>query len=153
MVKKIGPEHAQALGRLEAEIYPPAFCLGWQDFNEDLEQAEYKNKNFSFGSFEGNEIVGYLIAYIQNQEIFVSDLAILPQFRVGRNLVMLLTAFLQAASQTKLPIVAECRENSHNLSLCENFFGKFGYTLVHNASGEWRCGEQMYDIKFSYTRP
>lgn len=149
-IKKIGPEQALALGRLEANVYPPFLCLGWQDFKEDLEQAEAKKENFSFGLFQGEEIVGYLVAYVEDGEIFVSDLAVLPSYRVAKNLAALLMAFFQAVSPLGLPIVAECRQSSFGVCAKHpRFFRQFGYRLAHSRKGSY-CGEPQWEIRFEF---
>jgi len=150
-VRKIGPEHARALGRLEAKIYPPKFCLGWQDFESDMTEAEARNGNLSFGIFKGSEIVGYTVAYIEDGEIYVSDLAILPNHRADRNLAALLAAFFQAAAEFRLPIKAECRECSYRVCINHpRFFRKFGYALTEHGPSTFWNGEPNWEVRFDY---
>lgn len=148
-VRKIGPEYARTLGRLEAEIYPPEFCLGWQDFLEDLQEAESENGNFSFGLFEEGQMVGYLVAYREDNHIFVSDLAILPFYRV-KSLVALLSSFFNAASKTKLLINADCRENSYRVCQHQKFFRQFGYILAYSRTVAPYNGEISWEVRFDY---
>jgi hypothetical protein len=150
-IKKIGPEHARDLGRLEAEIYPSQFCLGWQDFEEDLKSAESEGRNFSFGLFKGSELVGYITAYRVRNRIFVSDFAFLPNFRVGRMIWVLLVKFLQAASTVMLPIYAECRKESFRLCTRHpDFFKKFGYVLTKEQAKLPYGGEPSWAIRLEF---
>lgn len=129
--EKIGPEHARALGRLEAEIYPPGFCLGWRDFKEDLEDAETDGSNFSFGLFEESEMVGYLVAYGDGCQIYISDIAILPYNRAGDSAAQLVAVFLQSAREAGLPFYAECRMTAWKFIQGHlRLFRQYGFTLA-----------------------
>jgi N-acetylglutamate synthase-like GNAT family acetyltransferase len=152
-VQKIGPEHARALGRLEAEIYPTGFCLGWQDFREDLEKAEADGGNFSFGLFEGEDhMVGYLIAYLDEEMIYVSDFAILPDYRAKETVTALLAEFLRAASEAGLQFYAECRESTRDVCTKHpRFFRRFGYELVESrVLPSYNNGEDHWRARFEY---
>lgn len=147
-IKKIGSEFTRTLGRLEAEIYPPAFCLGWQDFKEDLEEAEANGGNYSFGLFHQEKLVGYIVAYRQGDGVFISDLAFLPKQRAGRNVAALLKVFFQAVAAARLPIYAECRKDSFRLCTEHpEFFRTFGFVLSKQEPTALYGGENGWAVR------
>lgn len=150
LVKKIGPEFASSIGRIEAQVYPPAFQLGSEDFREDLEEAEKDGNNFSFGIFQNSEMVGYLVAYKEGQKIYISDFAVLSACRTCEVIIALQSAFLKSASQAGLPFRAECRESTKQICLTHSdFFRANGYQL--KSCQLLRCyngGEDHWRIEF-----
>lgn len=150
LVKKIGSEFAHSIGQIEAQVYPPAFRLGTEDFRQDIEEAEEEGGNFSFGLFQESEMSGYLVAYREGSRIYISDFAVLSEFRKREAIVALQEKFLQAASQADLPFCAECRESTKQICLEHpEFFRSYGYQrkscqLLRRYNG----GEDHWRIEF-----
>lgn len=85
---KLKEEHLPALAKLEEAVYAAPFRTGLPDLIENLKAVIEDDQNLSWGLFHGENLVGYLIVWIEKSclntdedIIFIDDVLILPQFK------------------------------------------------------------------------
>ncbi|MDQ7821930.1 MAG: GNAT family N-acetyltransferase [Candidatus Eremiobacteraeota bacterium] len=83
-------EHAGRIHELEAQVYPPELTAGEEVIRKNLESAVEGNENLSWGVFDGDTLVGYLIAWVtgslvegreKEDVVLVEDIAVLPGYQ------------------------------------------------------------------------
>lgn len=85
---KLQEEHLPALAKLEEAVYAPPFRTGLPELIENFKAMAEDDQNFSWGLFHGEDLVGYLVVWIEKSclntdedIIFIDDVLILPQFK------------------------------------------------------------------------
>lgn len=142
-LRKLEPSDAETIGELEALVYESnqGFINGPEDFFEDLEQAESESGNFSVGIFEGNELIGYLVAFNDDSEshddevAYISDIVVHPKYQKSRATFRLLKEFVDMVkTHPSIDVIeAECRENSYRLIQDHSkLLEKFGYQITNS---------------------
>lgn len=141
----LAKEDIPTVTELEKRIYPEA--VRTEDFDEELEDAlkEPKhNASFVMKNHEGDvdNAIGYAIAYGEESELddeddpvlYVSDLALLPEYqRKGAGRAMLYH-LLAIAEQHHLPIEFHARETTsyQALKYSEQELLQKGYKITHD---------------------
>lgn len=105
-------ETAKRIGHLEQLIYPPHRVLGWRDFLDDFNATK---DVFVWIAMDDRQDVGYMVAYRSGNEIYVSDLAFLPEYRKTDFVQDTLEAFKQWCRMGDT-IYAECNRHSKNVA-------------------------------------
>ena len=131
---------AKRMGRLETLIYPESFQNGSEDFLSDL--REYSDHLAYIHQVDGKD-VGYLFAYREGNEIYVSDIAVLPNYRGHTVSEALVREFLTWTRHGDI-IHAECRTFSVGLAKRYSDY----LEVVSEESFEDDRGETMFDVVY-----
>lgn len=129
---------AKRIARLEAKIYPSAYCLGWQDFMEDI---VCHDECLAYIAVRNGKDVGYVMAYVEDGNVYVSDIAILPKHRSSTVTVELLRE-LRTFADTRI-CTAECREESYLL-----VSRRCDVLSLQVVEDYWGTGETAYCVSF-----
>jgi len=86
--------------QLESLLHPPELCLTLAKWRKNFQDIESNNCNFSWGLFDKNKLVGYLIAHLDSsfQEnsdedvITVDDMVVQTEYK--KHLFSLIKAFV-----------------------------------------------------------
>lgn len=150
-------EGAEAVSRIEAQVYPSELTLGHADIRADLERPD--NYSFMIGSRSGNSgLVGYVLAYKDEKEggVYVSDMALLPtEQRAGYGTAALDHLLSQVAEAREDCVVFEARESTsyHALQseVAKNILAKYGYTIRRSEKmeGYFDNGESAYRVELA----
>lgn len=150
-------EGAEAVSRIEAQVYPSELTLGHADIRADLERPD--NYSFMIGSRSGNSgIVGYVLAYRDDKEggVYVSDMALLPaEQRAGYGTTALDHLLSQVAEAREDCVVFEARESTSYKALqsevAKNILAKYGYTIRRSEKmdGYFDNGESAYRVELA----
>ncbi|QUH22109.1 hypothetical protein [Alkaliphilus sp. B6464] len=139
-VRKLNIKDLNSVSKLESEIYPEEFRLGYYDYLHDFKTYE----NYSCGVFKDNKLIGYVIIYKDGSSYYISDLVCMKPLEL---MTLLLVAFNNIDSDSIF--AAELRSNSYKL--LKNISRKFkeAINFIKDIKmPKYYHGEDGYDVLF-----
>lgn len=156
-VQKLTKKFASDIASVEKIVYAdqPDLINGEEDFFDDLQEAEQEGGNFSHGVYDGDNLIGYLIGFKDESEMnedeevaYISDMAILPEYRKGMVAAKLLKAFANETAKKGMSIEAECREESFKMLKNSRFIKKLGYCFTKSQKlPNYNAEEDFYWVR------
>jgi CelD/BcsL family acetyltransferase involved in cellulose biosynthesis len=67
------PQYAAQAARLERKVHPKDYCAGYHSILGDLRKAEANGCNLSLGVFNGQRLVGFLLAFREPERARICD--------------------------------------------------------------------------------
>lgn len=151
-LRELTPEDAPAVARIESARHERVLADGAESHQGYLTEAIAEGVNLSFGAFDGDRLVGYLLCYgfepsacpgERGEVLYIEDFAVLPRYR--RVAPQVLTRFAEEARThfPGTPIEAHSLDAVvHFWEKHVEFFRRVGFDLSrHELTGEV-VGEQ-----------
>ena len=139
-IVRLTPEDAERINALAERHYKSELALSKDEIEENLKTAESEEGNFSFGLEENRELVGYLLAWLEESRIegrkesvvLVDDLVVEPHARHGtKELIRSMVCELQDREKGQLAVEAALLENvKDTFAQPRKFFESLGYELA-----------------------
>jgi len=162
-VRELDVADAEAIAALEASYAPPALLVGLEYVRQSLDDAINLGANMSFGVFDGEELVGYMLAFglkpsifsrlWPREAIYVEDLMIQEGHR--RWFLALLGKLTYEARVLYPGKPIEANSLATLLAIWKRYqdeMRRFGFSMRRYApTGEVIDGVDRYGVQWSYT--
>ncbi len=158
-LRELTPDDAPAIAAIESARHQRVLADGADSHRGYLADAIAEGVNLSFGAFDGDRVVGYLLCYgfepsaspgQPGDVLYVEDIAVLPRFR--RVFPLLLARFAAEARKHFPGVPLEAHSVERVLHLWErhsDFGRKIGFELSRHApTGEIIGGEARHLVRW-----
>jgi hypothetical protein len=112
------PSDLELVVAVEAETLPPAHRRGLAKHFEEMTLPHVRGHNYSFGAFDGQKLVGYLLGYVRpstfkpgEQIVWALSFAVLPEYR-PTVVAPLLDRFLVETIHSGFSVEGKAREST-----------------------------------------
>jgi len=137
---KLTAQYINLIIQLENRMHPGNLRLSRNDWVNNFQQMEKSKCNFSWGLFQGQELVGYLIAHLgstyqedtEGDAVIVDDVVITPHYK--QHLFTLIKSMVEEIDKRINGCPIESLSTPESASMLEkhnDLLGKIGYEIVH----------------------
>lgn len=160
-IRELAPDDAGAIGRIESSLHPAEVADGGMLHSREMDVALLEGVNLSFGIFDDDRLVGYLLSYgfeptafvdQHGDAVYIEDIAVLPRYR--RMVAKLIKRFTAEVTRHFPDAAVEAHSLHSVFELWQRHadcIRRFGFEMTRaEATGEILEGEARYRIRWEH---